>query len=257
MIVVSPWSKGGFVNSQLFDHTSVIKFLEARFGRGNDDLVETNITPWRRAVVGDLTTAFDFERPEKWRHLTLPSTDPYIPDLQFHPNYPLEIPDSQAMPRQERGVRSARALPYALEATGEGVGNYFRIDFNNDGRQAAVFHARSANPHDLPQCYTVEPNQSLTGLWALAANRTYDVSVYGPNGFFRSFKGRQSDSSAKLRVRCHGDDDRWELQITNRSGRRVTVRVFDRYSGQQGRPAARQPRDDVTVLEPPPLRRMV
>src|SRR5262245_28299859 len=31
MIVVSPWSKGGFVNSQLFDHTSVIKFLEARF----------------------------------------------------------------------------------------------------------------------------------------------------------------------------------------------------------------------------------
>ena len=50
MIVVSPWSKGGFVNSQVFDHTSVIRFLEARFGHGNGDLVETNITPWRRAV---------------------------------------------------------------------------------------------------------------------------------------------------------------------------------------------------------------
>ena len=73
----------------------------------------------------------------------------------------------------------------------------------------------------------------MTGLWALATNRTYDLSVYGPNGFFRSFKGRQSDSSAKLRVRCHGDDDRWELQVTNRSGRRVTVRVFDRYSGKK------------------------
>ena len=39
----------------------------------------------------------------------------------------------------------------------------------------------------FPQCYTVEPEQSLTGAWALAANRTYDVSVYGPNGSCRSF----------------------------------------------------------------------
>ena len=257
MIVVSPWSKGGFVNSQLFDHTSVIKFLEARFGRGNDDLVETNITPWRRAVVGDLTTAFDFERPEQWRHLTLPSTDPYTPDLQPRPDYALEIPGNQTMPRQERGVRSARALPYALEAMGEGVGNYFRIDFNNDGRQAAVFHARSANPADLPQCYTVEPDQSLTGLWALATNRTYDLSVYGPNGFFRSFKGRQSDSSAKLRAevprrrRPLGAASHQSLGTTSDG---ASIRPLQ---WQEGRPAARQPRDDVTILEPPPLRRMV
>ena len=32
MIVVSPWTAGGFVNSQLFDHTSVLRFLETRFG---------------------------------------------------------------------------------------------------------------------------------------------------------------------------------------------------------------------------------
>ena len=146
--------------------------------------------------------------------------------------FALEVPDPQTMARQEQGVRAARALPYALEATGEGVGNFFRVDFNNDGRQAAVFHARSANPADLPQCFTVEPHQSSTGLWEVAGNRTYDLSVHGPNGFLRSFKGRQSDSSAKLRVSCHGDDDRWELQVTNRSGRRVTVRVFDRYSGR-------------------------
>src|ERR1700759_4589086 len=58
MIVISPWSKGGFVNSELFDHTSVIRFLEKRF-----DVAEPNITPWRRAVCGDLTTAFDFPSP--------------------------------------------------------------------------------------------------------------------------------------------------------------------------------------------------
>ena len=109
MIVVSPWSKGGFVNSQLFDHTSVIKFLEARFGQGNDDLIETNITPWRRAVVGDLTTTFDFERPERWRHITLPSTDRFLPDLQFHPDFPLQVPgNSRCRGRNQEFVRLER-----------------------------------------------------------------------------------------------------------------------------------------------------
>jgi len=46
-LVISPWSKGGYVNSQVFDHTSVIQFIEKRFG-----VVEANISPWRRAVGG-------------------------------------------------------------------------------------------------------------------------------------------------------------------------------------------------------------
>ncbi len=49
MLVVSPWSKGGWVNSQTFDHTSVLRFVEARFG-----VTAPLITPWRRAVTGDL-----------------------------------------------------------------------------------------------------------------------------------------------------------------------------------------------------------
>jgi phospholipase C len=35
MYVISPWSRGGWVNSQVFDHTSVLRFLEARFGVRN------------------------------------------------------------------------------------------------------------------------------------------------------------------------------------------------------------------------------
>ena len=57
MYVISPWSKGGLVNSQVFDHTSVGRFLEKRFGIHVDA-----ISPWHRAVSGDLTTAFDFAR---------------------------------------------------------------------------------------------------------------------------------------------------------------------------------------------------
>src|SRR5262249_27464773 len=57
MILVSPWTKGGWVCSEVFDHTSIIRFMERRFG-----VKEPNITPWRRAVCGDLTSAFDFDQ---------------------------------------------------------------------------------------------------------------------------------------------------------------------------------------------------
>jgi len=56
----SPWAKGGYVNSQVFDHTSLIRFLEARF-----DVEESNITPWRRGVAGDLTSVFNFAEPPR------------------------------------------------------------------------------------------------------------------------------------------------------------------------------------------------
>ncbi|KLB13765.1 phospholipase C, partial [Xanthomonas hortorum pv. gardneri] len=55
LYVISPWSRGGWVDSQVYDHTSVLRLLERRFG-----VPAPEITPWRRAVCGDLTTAFDF-----------------------------------------------------------------------------------------------------------------------------------------------------------------------------------------------------
>ncbi len=55
MTVVSPWSVGGNVCSQVFDHTSVIRFLENWTG-----VMEPNISAWRRLVCGDLSTALDF-----------------------------------------------------------------------------------------------------------------------------------------------------------------------------------------------------
>ncbi|GFJ96043.1 hypothetical protein Prum_096850 [Phytohabitans rumicis] len=110
MIVVSPWTRGGWVNSQLFDHTSLIRFLEARFAAGRPDLVESNITPWRRAVAGDLTSAFDFKTPNRSRRLDLPDTDDFKPeDLVRHPDQPPVPPVDQRLPAQERGVRPARA----------------------------------------------------------------------------------------------------------------------------------------------------
>jgi phospholipase C len=58
MLVVSPYSRGGLVCSDTFDHTSLLRFLETRFG------VEVpNLSAWRRSVTGDLTGAFNFASP--------------------------------------------------------------------------------------------------------------------------------------------------------------------------------------------------
>jgi phospholipase C len=117
MIIVSPWTRGGWVNSQVFDHTSLIRFLETRFAGHHADLVESNITPWRRAVCGDLTGAFDFRSPNRPRPVPLPDTGAYKPDELIRKPDEVPVPPAdQRLPRQERGIKPARALPYQLTA---------------------------------------------------------------------------------------------------------------------------------------------
>jgi phospholipase C len=57
LLVVSPFARGGFVCSDTFDHTSLLRFLETRFGAE-----VPNLSAWRRASTGDLTSAFNFAR---------------------------------------------------------------------------------------------------------------------------------------------------------------------------------------------------
>ena len=66
-IIVSPWTQGGWIASETFDHTSVLQFLEKLTG-----VTIPNISAWRRATFGDLTSAFGF--PVKRRSPWLPST---------------------------------------------------------------------------------------------------------------------------------------------------------------------------------------
>jgi phospholipase C len=60
MIIASPWTKGGFVNSEVSDHTSVLQFLEKFIMKKfNKNVHVDNISDWRRAICGDLTSAFN------------------------------------------------------------------------------------------------------------------------------------------------------------------------------------------------------
>ncbi len=222
MIVVSPWSKGGWVCSEVFDHTSLIRFIERRFGPSHPGLMETNITAWRRAICGDLTAAFDFATPNTSR-VSLPDTSAYEPpDKERHPDYVPLPPSNQALPSQERGLRPARALPYEVQVSGTAdiANGVFRIDFANTGQAGACFQVRSGNTPDGPWTYTVEAGKSLSNSWAVAPGNQgrYDLSVYGPNGFLRTFRGTASpEAQANLDIDCSYDthDYKLVLEITN------------------------------------------
>jgi phospholipase C len=57
MLVLSPFSRGGHVASEVFDHTSQLRFLEERFG-----VKAPNISAWRRHTAGDLTSTLHPKR---------------------------------------------------------------------------------------------------------------------------------------------------------------------------------------------------
>ncbi len=237
MIVISPWSKGGWVDSEVFDHTSLIRFIEARFGRQYPGLLEPNITKWRRAVAGDLTSAFNFKTPNN-AIVPLPSTLGYAPpDNSTHPDYSPIPPADQALPAQEPGIRPARAVPYELHVRGEVdfAEGSMNIEFGNSGQAAAVLQVRSGNSQDGPWTYTVGPGARVSDTWPFTArgHTAYDLSVYGPNGFLRAFKGELSGKhKAHLDVRSayHVDRCGFTLDIQNRGIGNSNVRIFDAYT---------------------------
>jgi phospholipase C len=238
MVVISPWSKGGWVNSEVFDHTSLIRFIEKRFEQEYVGLNEPNITPWRRAVSGDLTSAFNFKSPND-ASVPLPSTVAYIPpDNNRHPDYVPVPPANQALPAQETGTRPARAVPYELHARGEAnfSSGIFQIHFRNAGKTTA-FQVRSGDGSSGPWTYTVGTRAEVSDSWPVTENgqTQYDLSVYGPNGFLRAFKGSVSGKNkANLDVRSRYDvaQNGIILSIRNLGEKNSEVLVTSVYSGQ-------------------------
>ncbi len=105
-IVISPFSRGGYVCGTIFDHTSTLRLIEARFG------VEiANLSAWRRQTCGDMTSAFGFGAPARFDIPELPETGHALRAAEDRAMNlpPPVIPATQAMPRQEPGSRPRRA----------------------------------------------------------------------------------------------------------------------------------------------------
>ena len=135
MVIASPWSRGGWVNSQVFDHTSTLMFLERFFqNKYSKTVKEENISGWRRTVSGDLTSVFrrydakeaelDYLNRDKFvvgirkaRDKEIPSNYRKLSSEQIQ-SINHDAMHSEFTAHQEKGIRPSCALPYELYADG-------------------------------------------------------------------------------------------------------------------------------------------
>ena len=226
LLIVSPWSRGGWVCSETFDHTSLIRFIEARFG-----VNEPNITPWRRAVCGDLTSAFDFDSSSD-QVPALPSVAAYKPNQSTTPpSYHPVPPAVGSVPTQESGVRPSRRLGYRVDIGFDAGPGKLSLAIKNRGSLGVGLQARSLTVAGAPYSYTVGAGHRIAV--ALPNPGTYDLSLHGPNGFFRYFAGSPATT---LSVEEQGDHDvgKLRLRLTHGTHRQhVAVEIANAYGPGQ------------------------
>ncbi|MEV7182421.1 phosphocholine-specific phospholipase C [Kitasatospora sp. NPDC093679] len=198
LIAISPWTRGGWVSSEVSDHTSVLRFLERWTAALGRPATCPNISAWRRKVCGDLTGMFDFANPV-YGLPALPNTDATIGLAACGP-LPNPAPVDNKLPQQEPGTRPARALPYQPNANLDhlefGSGGVMKvwIAMANQGATGAAHLAAYANAYRSggPWQYTVDGGGSTSDFFNCGTGfggGPYDLSVVGPNRFLRRFKG--------------------------------------------------------------------
>jgi phospholipase C len=267
LVIASPWTRGGRVCSQVFDHTSPLQFLERFLSHKTGKAVqEPNIGSWRRAVCGDLTSAFvgeDVATP-----LPRPvAYEPFVAAIdraRFRPTpqpgaplSPAEVERIRAhprgdarLPKQEPGTRPSCALPYQLQVTGElnRDAKTFSLTFE---AQIEVFGARSAgapfNVYSPPRYggaagqmwpYATQAGQRVTDAWFVPKfeHAAYHLCVYGPNGFYREFRGDMNDppliDACSLQMADGKPTGNLVLSFTNRGEQAsLTIDIVDHAYG--------------------------
>jgi phospholipase C len=236
------------------------KLLSHKLGR---ELKETNISAWRRAVCGDLTSAFQFADAETPAAPTFPRRDAYIE--QIHRAQYKELPKvydrltageleqlrqdpsaSPRMPRQEPGTRPSLALPYQLAVDGELSPDRqsfsLRFEAANKvfGPKSAgapfTVYASPGSPTMQVRNYAVAPGENVTDSWPLAdfQEGRYHLAAYGPNGFYREFQGDAADPPMAVRFKETSIDSSSEYQvgravieITNRDAKAALTIVLE------------------------------
>jgi phospholipase C len=266
MVVASPWSRGGWVNSQVFDHTSCLRLIEEFLHHKTGKAVkEPNISDWRRAVSGDIASVF---RPYNGEKAVLPAfleRDVFVEgihkakfknipvdytllsreDIKHIKNSSWFLSSLTHLPRQEKGIRQACALPYelyvdgALTADKKGFEITFQAKKDIHGDKAAgapfnvyapgMFKKKGLDETAHTWAYAVAAGGSVTGAWALEdfENSLYRLRVYGPNGFYREFNGGNYDPLINITTKYAAGATKLVLTLQNLDAEKYTVEVVD------------------------------
>lgn len=258
LLIASPWSRGGVVNSQVFDHTSILQFLEKFLShKTGKKIEETNISNWRRTVCGDLTSVF---KPYQGEEIKLPAfieRNEFIEDVhkaRFKKDpsgykalsgdeiasINRNIYSSPIMPRQEKGTRASSALPYQLYADGELSADKQSFIVQFAARNEAFGGKAAGSPFTVytsnqtpPRAYAVKAGDTLKDAWSLEDfdQQNYHIAIHGPNGFFREYTGNSKDP--QLSISCDYESNKKSLtgnialKVKNSGTTSITITIHD------------------------------
>jgi phospholipase C len=146
---------------------------------------------------------------------------------------------------QEKGIRPSNALPYELYADAIRSANKKQITIKMSAGNKLFSKQAAGSPFTVyaPGKYTekgaedvsrnwgfaVKAGDSLTYTWPLHAfdNNEYHLRLYGPNGFYREFKGNATDPELEVSVE-YAPDGNVLLHLTNTDTRKaVPVTIKD------------------------------
>ena len=201
LVMISPWTRGGHVCSEVFDHTSTIMLLEQWTTALGKPAICKNISDWRRTVSGDMLSAIDFGTfDNSFPSLPTPAGLAAIVDKDATlPAVPQPPVGQQAMPTQDTtGQLKVRPLAFHQHATlveDRAVGTVtaaMSFDGGRPGKGASmlVFPDKYLPQQTYGTPYTVSNTRSRTYTWdATQTGGQYAFSIYGPDRFVRTFAG--------------------------------------------------------------------
>jgi phospholipase C len=259
----------------VFDHTSTLQFLEKFLQHKTGKTVrEHNISDWRRLICGDLTTCFRPYKGEAIKEPAFLPKDAFLESIHkaqfrklpddFKAMTDQEIAafnerpqDSPYVTRQEPGTRPSCALPYSLHAHGalSGDRRSFEIRFVNDDKvfgpetAGAPFNAYAPGKYAVAGkpgqmeplrtwAYGVRGGDTIGDAWPLEEfeDGKYHLRVYGPNGFYREFKGDANDPAivVELSNDMYGPKPTGNVRFRfKNSGAACRLKIVDNSYGDQ------------------------
>jgi len=207
LVLISPWTRGGWVAKETFDHTSLIQFMEVFTTSLGKPAICPNISAWRRSISGDLTSAIDFTSfDNSLPALPAPADLLAVLELDLTLPPPPEPPvGQQTLPVQTTsGPLRLRPAPYQQHATilVDRAAGTVTATMSNASQKAASMQVFPGSVLASPFSYNINnqavavPNSvsEATGPKTYTVDTTttsgsYNFSIYGPDHFIRSFAG--------------------------------------------------------------------
>ncbi|SMO86722.1 phospholipase C [Chryseobacterium rhizoplanae] len=250
MIIASPWTKGGFVNSEVSDHTSILQFLENFIMKKYKKNVHIdNISDWRRAICGDLTSAFNsssvkapqmnyLDQKEYAKTINAAKNKP-VPDLKWYSENEL---NGNLLEIQERGLKPSNPLPYHFHVNLEGE-QIKMTNLKENGVPLLIYDRTQFNSTHYHFSYALYSKQELSHAVHSGA---YDYEIFGPNGFFRKFKGNNISELEVILVNMTAKNQ-IELIIRTHKNKNASIHLEDLYGKTQKTITVQKPEEKIMI----------